>query len=306
MADPNKPVPDPQSVKDLEALLPDPGHDGYAFFENADKHPLEKTVDFRDVNCWWMMEISYLAYATDGAYATDQLEKVNLTGAVFGFDRNEPPHILVAHNDDVIVIAFRGTRVQDLPDILADIAFLPESTNSGFVHSGFQKTFLAGGVWDQAKEHVAGISGQQLIIFTGHSLGAALTTLARRAYRDSKGREAALYTFGSPRVGDELIFCPSYPPNGYRIVDDQDVVTHVPTPPLYGHVGAPYGVNGKPLASNVWEQLEHQFSDAGAALAVFSLASRKQRLADYFARQPIQPLIDHAPKSYATKIWNSL
>jgi len=306
MADPQKPVPDPKSVQEHEALLPDPGHDGYVFFENAANVPLEKSLDFRDRNSWGLMDISYLAYATDGAYAIDQLQKVNLTGAVFGFDRNDPPHILVAHNNDFIVIAFRGTRVQDLPDILADIAFLPESTNNGFVHSGFQKAFLAGGIWDQAKEHVAGIAGDQMILFSGHSLGAALATLARRAYRDPKGRSQALYTFGSPRVGDELIFCPNYPPNAYRIVNDQDLVTHVPTPPLYGHVGTPYGVDGKPLPGDTWNQLEHRFADAASALAVFSLASRKQLLADYFAHQPLQPLIDHAPKSYAAKIWNSL
>src|SRR5207248_290470 len=152
-------------------------------------------------------------------YAINQLHGVNLDGAAFGFDKTQPPHILIAHNDDLIVVAFRGTRIQDLPDVLADISFLPELTSNGLVHSGFQKALLSAGVWDEAKAYLGNIPGAQLILFTGHSLGAALATLARRIYRDPKGRPHALYTFGGPRVGDELIFCPNYPPSDYRIVN---------------------------------------------------------------------------------------
>jgi Lipase (class 3) len=89
------------------------------------------------------------------------------------FRANPPPHILVAHTEDVILIAFRGTRVQELPDILADISFLPELTGNGFVHGGFQKALLSAGVWDEARAYVGNIPGTQLILFTGHSLGAA-------------------------------------------------------------------------------------------------------------------------------------
>jgi hypothetical protein len=306
MADPQKEVPNPQSSQDLKALLPDPGRDGYVFFEHARDWPLEKTLQFRHFNCWWMMELSYLSYSTSEDYVINQLQGVNLEGAVFGFDKAEPPHILVAHSEDLIVIAFRGTRIEDLPDILADISFFPELTSNGFVHSGFQKALLSAGVWDEAKAYVGSISGTQLILFTGHSLGAALATLARRTYRDPKGRQNALYTFGSPRVGDELIFCPNYPVSDYRIVNDTDIVPHVPTPPLYGHVGSPTGTDGLPLAGDLWERLEHGFSDVAAALGVFSFAERRQRLFDYFARQACKPLGDHAPRVYATKIWNSL
>jgi Lipase (class 3) len=192
------------------------------------------------------------------------------------------------------------------PDILADISFLPELTGNGFVHSGFQKARLSAGVWDEARPYVGNIPGTQLILFTGHSLGAALATITRRTYRDSKGRQNALYTFGSPRVGDELIFCPNYPASDYRIVNESDVVPHVPTPPLYGHVGSPIGTDGLPLSSGVWEGLEHGFSEVAAALGVFSFTKRRQRLSDFFARQSCKPLGDHAPRVYATKIWNSL
>ncbi len=306
MADPQKQVPNPQSLQDLDALLPRPGGDGYVFFENSRDWPLEKTLQFRPVNCWWMIELSYLVYSTSADYVIHELHGVNLDGAVFGFDNSQPPHILVAHNNDLIVVAFRGTRIQDLPDILADISFLPELTGNGFVHSGFQKALLSAGVWDEVKAYLGNISGTQLILFTGHSLGAALATLARRVYRDPKGRQHALYTFGSPRVGDELIYCSNYPASDYRIVNDRDVVPHVPTPPLYGHVGSPMGSDALPLAGGVWESLEHDFSDVASALGVFSLDKRRQRLRDYFSGQACKPLGDHAPRGYATHIWNSL
>jgi Lipase (class 3) len=306
MADPQKEVPNPQSSQDLDALLPAPGKDGYVFFEHARDWPLEKTLQFRHVNCWWMIESSYLVYSTSEDYVIKQLQAVNLEGAVFGFDKAQPPHILVAHNKQLIVVAFRGTRIQDLPDILADLSFFPELTSNGFVHSGFQKALLSAGVWDEAKGYIGNISGTQLILFTGHSLGAALATLARRSYRDPKGRQHALYTFGSPRVGDELIFRPNYPTPDYRVVNDSDVVPHVPTPPLYGHVGSPMGTDGLALAGGLWERLEHDFSDVAAALGVFSFAERRRRLCDYFGRQSCKPLGDHAPRVYATKIWNSL
>ncbi len=300
-----KPVPNPQSLAELAALVPEPGKDGYAFFENARNHPMEKTIAFRPTNAWWAMEMCYLAYATDPRYAPAQLQAAGFVGATFGAATLEPPHALVAHTAELLVVAFRGTRFDQLADSIADLSFFPELTGGGLVHSGFQKAFLAGGIWEQVQQHVKGIEGNQLVLFTGHSLGAALATLARRSYMDPRGRATALYTFGSPRVGDTVFFCPTYPAHSYRIVNDRDVIAHVPTPPLYGHVGTPYGTNGKPLPAAGWEELEHGFADTAAALAVHNLASRQQRLRAYFAEQ-VKPVADHAPRSYAVKIWNSL
>jgi len=306
MADPQKVVPNPSSLEELNALLPNPGSDGYIFFENVNTCTIERTLVFRKLNCWWMIEMSYLVYATSASFVTQELAKVGLGVAMFGFDRSQPPHVLVAHNDEIIVVAFRGTRINDLPDILADVAFFPELTSNGFVHQGFQNALISGGVWEDVKRHLSGISGNQTIFFTGHSLGAALATIAFRAYRDPVGRPRTLYTFGSPRVGDALIFCSTYPPNDYRIVNEDDVVTHVPTPPLYGHVGSAFGPNGSPLKVDLWEQLERRFSGIGEALGISGQAERRQRLSQYFENQSLKPVGDHAPRCYATKIWNAI
>ncbi|PWT99957.1 MAG: hypothetical protein C5B51_26115 [Terriglobia bacterium] len=306
MADGLKPVPNPQSIAELTALVPEPGRDGYLFFENAEHHPLEKTTAFRQTNAWWAMELAYLAYGTDRQFVMEQLQAAGLSGEVFGIDRSEPPHALVAHNANLILVAFRGTRLDQLADIVADLSFFPELTPAGLVHCGFQKALLAGGIWQSVQNRIAAVAGNQVILFAGHSLGAALATLARRSYSDPRGRPAALYTFGSPRVGDELLFCSRYPGDAYRIVNDSDVVMHVPPPPLYGHVGTPLGTDGQPLPGSRWLELEHTFAGAAAALGVFDLGKRQSRLRDYFASQSIKPLADHAPRSYASKIWNAL
>jgi hypothetical protein len=306
MADPQKVVPNPSSVQELNALLPNPGSDGYIFFENVNTCTIERTLEFRKLNCWWMIEISYLVYGTSEAFVTGELAKVGLGAAVFGFNRSQPPHILVAHNNEIILVAFRGTRINDLPDILADVSFFPELTSNGLVHRGFQNALFSGDVWEDAKRHVSGIAGNQTLFFTGHSLGAALATIAFRGYRDPLGRQRALYTFGSPRVGDALIFCGTYPPNDYRIVNDEDVVTHVPTPPWYGHVGSVFGPDGRPLSVDLWEQFERRFSGIGEALGISGQAERTERLSQYFEKPGLKPVADHAPRCYATKIWNAV
>jgi hypothetical protein len=286
--------------------MPSPGKDGYTFFDGADQYPIEETLDFRLATAHWMIDVCYLTYGTDGDYVKRELERVGFEAETFGWPYSVPPHILVAHSSDAVIISFRGTRVQDFADVLADVRFLPSLTDRGFVHHGFQLALARGGVWDQAQRYLADIEGRQIIFFTGHSLGAALATLARRTYRDHLGRQSVLYTFGSPRVGDELIYCSSYAPHTYRIVNDEDAIPHVPTPPLYGHVGTPLKTDGSPLKSGFWEDLERRFSDLGSALAVSNLSERAERLRRELQGKSCKPLGDHAPKSYGSKIWNAL
>jgi hypothetical protein len=300
------PVPAPKTPSDLQALLPAPGSDGYKFFEHATAYPLRKTTDFCLVNACWLIDCAYLVYSTAPEYVSDRLKEAGLNCRTFGFDRTQPPHTFVADNTDVIIVAFRGTRIQELADILADASIIPEITGNGLVHSGFQTALRSGGIWDETQTYIRSTAGSQIILFTGHSLGAALATLARRSYRDPAARNQALYTFGSPRVGDPLVFCHNYPSNDYRIVNDEDVITHVPTPPGYGHVGTSYGPDGRAHSMSVLLQLEDQFSAIAGALALSNFGMRRQRLLDFFAAQQVKPLADHAPRCYAAKLWNAL
>jgi len=87
--------------------------------------------------------------------------------------------------------------------------------------------------------------------FTGHSLGAALATLAASRYQT-----AGVYTFGSPLVGNQsfaaafnAVFHDGAGSRSFRYVNDHDVVTQVPPGPLafphgrFTHVDEPRGIS---------------------------------------------------------------
>ena len=76
------------------------------------------------------------------------------------------------------------------------------------------------------------MEAKRKIWMTGHSLGAALATLAADRYGNVQG----VYTFGSPRVGDGA-FKKNFEVEAYRIVNNKDIVTRVPPPGRYKHVG---------------------------------------------------------------------
>lgn len=125
-------------------------------------------------------------------------------------------------------LVFRGTL--GLKDAITDVDLLPVRwEGGGWVHGGFKKALDL--VWqDCLKPRLSRVDFP--IFLTGHSLGAALGTLAAaRILQDAdleNCRPAALYTFGSPRVGDQdfgaalqgLFHC--------RIVNDKDLITTVP------------------------------------------------------------------------------
>ncbi len=74
------------------------------------------------------------------------------------------------------------------------------------------------------------------MLFTGHSLGAALATLLA-----SVRPPAALYTFGSPLVGDADFVATLKDEKSFRYVDCCDIVARIPPEGLgYRHLGKPY------------------------------------------------------------------
>ena len=219
-----------------ENLFFPPKKGDYQYFETA---PPAKETSL-PARAAWAADGAMLAYARYGPQRMQEDEfigilrgagyqSVETIGDCFG-DRAHTARAFFASNDRHALLAFRGTEKDNPHDIEADADTLLVDGPVGRVHQGFYHYFQSV-LWRVAQvvrnyriEHPT-----QEICITGHSLGAALATLTCAVLKDPK---AALFTFGCPRVGD-VAFCDAIArlaeSNGcYRVVNNDDVVTHIP------------------------------------------------------------------------------
>ena len=130
----------------------------------------------------------------------------------FQFFSGKSTQAFIAGNDKMIIVSFRGTEMK-VDDFLRDAKMKPKQGPVGKVHRGFYGGLHE--VWgdDQENKGMYQVIKQfrdnnQSIWFGGHSLGAALATLAAAEYvLKGNVHEAeavkGVYTIGQPRVGDD-------------------------------------------------------------------------------------------------------
>ena len=160
-----------------------------------------------------------------------------ITGQDFGLSKEKfltpivtDTQAIVLNNDEIIIVAFRGT--QGLSDFLTDAQFIhSREFPGGFgVFNGFYEALTT--VWDKVWERIKPEErGERTLWFTGHSLGAALATLATaKCLFDeeySKKTPNGLYTYGQPKVGDEnfaTAFDEKLKDQTFRFVNNNDIV----------------------------------------------------------------------------------
>lgn len=155
----------------------------------------------------------------------------------FNSDKTDTQAFLAA-NGDFAVLSFRGTEVKKKKDVLTDLRATQIAAIEGGVHRGFQGAYDS--VKDEIEKALASLDKKLPIYLTGHSLGAALATVAtqnldqRSKFRD---RIAACYTFGSPRVGNTK-YDRAFKAPIYRMVNTTDIVTIIPLLAMgYVHIG---------------------------------------------------------------------
>jgi hypothetical protein len=192
------------------------------------------------VNAAWAADAAMFAYAR---YGSTRMQEGEFTGILHnaGFanvytfgdcfvDNACTARGFFATNDERGVLAFRGTEKDNPYDVAADGDVLLIDDGGPRVHQGFHRYLQT--VWWHVNQLVGAYRKDhptQDICVTGHSLGGALATLAFAYLHDPA---TSLYTFGCPRVGDKA-FCDQITAAAqtqpcYRVVDNQDVVTHVP------------------------------------------------------------------------------
>lgn len=279
----------------------------YPYFQHAARYPFaSRSTHFSVVNAGWLADCALLVYLLQEGQITDRLEAAGLSGECFGFDRAGAQGF-VAHCDAWAVASFRGTEVAEWQDVVADarIRLVPRPPHGGKIHLGFHEALSS--IWPAMEDHIGKIQeGRETPVpmwFTGHSLGAAMATLAADQHHGAR----ALYTFGSPRVGDKG-FRQGLAVNAYRFVNNNDGITTIPPgPPLspYRHVG-----------DLKYLDEDRNLSDDPRTWTVFKnglkghLRAMQDAVGD-FARGDLdqvdfEQLRDHSPSAYASAIWQGI
>jgi len=168
---------------------------------------------------------------------------------------------VAARSDGTTFVMFRGTEAGKIEDVIADLRVRPiRWWQGGKVHEGFSAAYLA--IRDQLAESLTTRPGH--IVLGGHSLGAAVATLAAAELRD---RGPRLVTFGSPRVGDqEFIAAVGGKVRVLRHVNCCDIVTRVP-PETFDPPHVKDILTGLLRRDDMLERLSAILSKAGSLLA---------------------------------------
>ena len=235
----------PRKMKDLESQKELADAKAYFGANELLANPPVNRAAYSDRMAWVLASMSHLAYDRfEAGGLPEALLLKKLEGGNFkwvdGFNAVETDtqaFLAVKEDSSYAVLAFRGTEVSKMTDILTDAKASMAKTIEGKVHAGFRTAYQS--VESAIVKSVAKLGGIPLYI-TGHSLGAALATYATQCLEQNpvfRDQIAACYTYGSPRVGNSE-FDREFKSVIYRVVNTTDIVTVVPLLVMgYIHIG---------------------------------------------------------------------
>ncbi|MGB5749188.1 MAG: lipase family protein [Desulfobacterales bacterium] len=279
----------------------------YDYFQNHREYPFQvQATAFNLINAWWLAEISTLVYA-DEDFVRTRFGQAGLTEVRF-FDK-QSTQCYVAHNDQLAIVAFRGSEIWkkkekfDLNRVMADLKAdvdirLADWPPGGKVHRGFKDALEE--VWSDLFPYITQLDGKGCKLWvTGHSLGAALATLCASRYDNIQG----VYTFGSPRVGNDG-FKEKLDANIYRVVNNDDIVARVPPPGTYVHVGELKFIDSD---GNIQDHMIARERPANEPRdGTYDQESTNPQDRNSFAGFVPAAFRDHVPLLYAVHLWNNI
>jgi len=218
------------------------------WFLNGDRLPaFDPSLDrYSTANAWWLLELCRLVYTPDHKEATRawsrfdrephlehtpfrEVHSVHKTGthaAIYRFEGS-------GADGEATILCFRGTTkfrqwVMNLSTLPVSWSGDGDEDNDGepvdkherpYVHHGFKILFDR--IWPKLEPLLHDQPGPLFI--AGHSLGGALALMSAALHPPK-----ALYTFGSPRVGNPA-FCDQLGDLvHHRVVNHHDIVTLLP------------------------------------------------------------------------------
>ena len=196
------------------------------------------------------------------------------------------------------------TEPNEWNDIRADVNAVGVLTETfGTVHKGFKEE--VDDLWPQLEDAL--VRKKKTLWFTGHSLGGAMATIcAGRCFlSEIESMPQALFTYGSPRVGDKR-FVNFVELDHSRWVNNNDVVTRVPPAWMgYRHCGTELYLNrfGQLSEVNGWTKTYDRLRGFLHGLLQFRIDHFSDHSIDRYianivsvVREEHSEHLDHTPK----------
>lgn len=220
------------------------------------------------------------------------------TGADVGFVRALDTELFIIDAGDVRVVAFRGTEVSrdfSWRDIQDNAKIGMTEVNGITIHRGYLAAL------DAATELALGEIKdlEPPVIYTGHSLGGALATLAALRWKPP----AAVYSFGAPKVSGRALG-PVLAGRGvevYRVVYANDIAPKHPLAiaPVFNLVSWMWGATVPTGYTHIGE-FWHLASDGSLARETWGW--RDQLLVPFTSHGIAAGAVDHSIDNYVEKI----